>query len=357
MLTTSEPAGVPVAELATWLPLRRWQEALRAAGTHQQREDWIVSGRDAVAAALTSATLRVAPPPDRRGPAAELLARMARFSNGAEHERRRRLLVQLMPPAAELAPAVAASAREYLARQPAEFDLMPLARSLPAEVLAAAMGLPPDEAVRAASLTGLLCDGVTPRLPARQGSADEGEQAGLLDADGAADGLLALLAAAGLADGGSDELAAAASILFQARDATAGLIGLAVLANTVLSDTVLPDTVLTPAEQVERVLRQDAPVQNTRRIAAAETPVGTAVLPAGAPVWIFVATAECGDPVPATFGTGPHGCPGAAQATMIAREVVTVLESQGWRPVAGQQVDWEPRPNVRVPRRLMVARP
>ena len=52
MLTTSEPAGVPVAELATWLPLRRWQEALRAAGTHQQREDWIVSGRDAVAAAL-----------------------------------------------------------------------------------------------------------------------------------------------------------------------------------------------------------------------------------------------------------------------------------------------------------------
>ncbi len=348
MLTTSEPAGVPVAKLATWLPLRRWQDALRAAGTHQQGEDWIVSGAAAVATALASATLRVAPPPSRPGPAAELLARMARFSNGAEHELRRRLLVQLMPPAAELAPAVAASAREYLARQPAEFDLMPMARSLPAEVLAAAMGLPPDDAARAASLTGLLCDGVTPRLPARQGSAKEGEHA----ADGAAAGLLALLAAAGLADGGSDELAAAASILFQARDATAGLIGLAVLANTALTDAGL-----TPAERVEQVLRQDAPVQNTRRIAAEETPLGAAVLPAGAPVWIFLATAECGDPVPATFGTGPHGCPGAAQATTIAREIVTVLDRQGWRPVAGQQIDWEPRPNVRVPRRLIVARP
>jgi cytochrome P450 len=355
MLTTSEPAGLPVAELATWLPLRRWHDALRAAGTHRQGDDWIVSGRDPVAVTLNSASLRVAPPPGRPGPAAGLLARMARFSNGAEHEHRRRLLVQLMPSAAELAPAVAASARAYLTRQPAEIDLMPMARSLPAEVLATAMGLPPDEAVRAASLTGLLCDGVTPRLPPDQGSAGQGHAAGgLVDADRAAAGLLALLAAAGLAGSGSagDMAAAAASILFQARDATAGLIGLAMLANAGLADAGL-----TPGERVERVLRQDAPVQNTRRIATEETPVDGAVLPAGAPVWIFVATAECGDPVPATFGTGPHGCPGAAQATTIAREIVTVLDSQGWRPVAGQQIDWEPRPNVRVPRRLIVARP
>jgi hypothetical protein len=61
--------------------------------------------------------------------------------------------------------------------------------------------------------------------------------------------------------------------------------------------------------------------------------------------------------MPATFGAGPHGCPGAAHASAIAGQVVTVLRDDGWRPVTGQRVEYEPRPNIRMPVRVLVTRP
>ena len=64
-----------------------------------------------------------------------------------------------------------------------------------------------------------------------------------------------------------------------------------------------------------------------------------------------------GDGRPATFGSGPHGCPGAAHATTIARQVVAVLAAEGWRPAPGQRIELERRPNVRVPVRILVTRP
>jgi cytochrome P450 len=237
--------------------------------------------------------------------------------------------------------AAGARANDYLRRRTAAFDIMPMARQLPAAVLAQALGLPAAAAERAGTLTGVLCDAVTPSLRPREGTRSAGDAAAVELAGVLADGL-------GRHD--TDRVTAAISILFQAREATAALIGLTVLAGR--GGSTAP-----AAQRVDDVLRHDAPVQCTRRTAVRDTSVGAAQIPVGAAVWIFVATAEHGDGRPATFGSGPHGCPGAAHASAIARQVATVLTAEGWRPAPGQRIEFEPRPNVRVPVRVLVTRP
>jgi cytochrome P450 len=345
-MRTSLPPGDladrPLEELTISAPPARWHGPLQELGPHCRDGNWVVTGPLDVEAALGSAALSVAPAAGRGGPAAGLLARMARFSDGAEHDRRRDLLVSMLPPVPKVAAAAGARANDYLRRRTAAFDIMPMARLLPAEVLGLSLGLPPAAAERAAALTGTLCDAVTPALRPGTGTGSAGDAAAVA---------LAGVLADGLGSGEDDRITAAISMLFQARDATAGLIGAAVLAGRG-DDTAVP-----AAQRIDEVLRHDAPVQCTRRTAVRDTAVGAARIPAGAPVWIFVATAERGAGRPATFGSGPHGCPGAAHATAIARQVVAVVLADGWRPVPGQQIELEPRPNIRVPSRVLVARP
>jgi cytochrome P450 len=356
-------AGLSVGELATSTAPDRWHGPLQALGTHCRDGAWVVSGARAVSAALASPALCVPALTEADGPAADLLARMARFCDGPDHRRRRELVTRLLPPVTDVARSAGARANDYLLRRAATFDIMPMARTLPAEVLARALGLQPAEAARAAILTGLLCDAVTPALQPRP--------AGPGPADAAAAELCALLRRLGrparparpgragrpgrpglLGSQDDDQVAAAASILFQARDATAALIGSAILARSGAGQQQR-----SPSQRVEHILRHEAPVQCTRRTATSDVHIGDAVIPAGAPVWVFVATAERGAALPATFGTGPHGCPGAAHATAIARQVVAVVDAEGWRPVPGQRTDFEPRPNIRIPGRVLVARP
>lgn len=345
-MRTSIPPGdladCPVEELTVSAPSARWHGPLQELGPHCRDGSWVVAGPRDVEAALGSAALSVVPAAGNGGPAAELIASMARFSDGAEHSRRRDLLVSMLPPVPRVAAAAGARGGDYLRRLPAAFDIMPMARQLPAEVLALSLGLSPAAADRAATLTGILCDAVTPALRPREGTEGAGDPAAVALAGVVADGL-------GTSD--TDRITAAISLLFQARDATAALIGTTVLAGRG-DDTAVP-----AARRIDDVLRHDAPVQCTRRTAIRDTSVGAARIPAGAPMWIFVATAERGGGRPATFGSGPHGCPGAAHATAIARQVVAVLLAGGWRPVPGQRVELEPRPNLRVPARVLVARP
>jgi cytochrome P450 len=333
-------ADIPIEQIATSSAPDRWHGPLRQAGTHCRDGAWVVAGPRDVAAALAAPELTVAPPagPDR--PAARLLASMARFSDGPDHRRRRELVASMLPPVPRVSRTAGVRTNDYLRRRNATFDVMPLARQLPAEVLAGALGLAPSDAARAATLTGLLCDAVTPSLTPREGTAVMG--------DDAASQLTALMAGRWGQD--TERATAAISILFQARDATAGLIGTALLADGRAGSAV------SPAQQVDQVLRHDAPVQCTRRTARTDVPIGDAVIPAGAPVWIFLATAERGSAIPATFGSGPHGCPGAAHASAIARQMVAVLAAEGWHPVAGQRIELEPRPNIRVPARVQVTR-
>ncbi len=314
-------------------------------GTHCRGGAWVVSGPREVAAALASSALSVAPASGQAGAGAatELVATMARFSDGQDHWRRRALVTELLPPVAAVIRATGARANDYLRRRASTFDIMPMARLLPAEVLARGLGLPSADADRAAVLVGMLCDAVTPALLPRPLQPE--------DADAAAQELGALFGTR-LRTSNHERIAAAISILFQARDATAALVG-----TTVLSGSGARQHRLLPGQRVEQVLRQDAPVQCTRRTAMTDTVIGDTAVPAGSAVWIFVATAERGSGMPATFGTGPHGCPGAALATAIARQVVAVLDAEGWRPAAGQCVEYEPRPNLRVPVRVLVTRP
>jgi cytochrome P450 len=347
-------ADVPIEQIATSAAPDRWHPALRQAGTHCRDGSWVVAGARDVAASLASPALTVAAVPGQNGPgadgsAARLLASMARFADGPDHRRRRELVTSLLPPVPRVARTAAVRTNDYLNRRNAAFDIMPLARRLPAEVLAGALGLAQAEAARAAALTGMLCDAVTPTLVPREGTAAVG--------DGAAVQLTTLMAGRWGQD--DERITAAASILFQARDATAALIGSAVLADGRAGAGQrgrVPGSGPSAAQRVEYVLRHEAPVQCTRRTALTEVQIGDAKIPAGAPVWIFVATAERGSGLPATFGSGPHGCPGAAHASAIARQVVTVLAAEGWRPVAGQRIDLEPRPSLRVPARVLVAR-
>ncbi len=337
-------AELPVEEIATSAVPDRWHGPLQSMGTHQRDGAWVVSGHREVAAALASPALSVAPADaTARGSAAELVMRMARFSDGENHRRRRAITAGLLPPVAGIVRITADRLHDYLLRRTSAFDVMPMARQLPAEVLARGLGLNAAEADRAAILTGELCGALTPALQPRTlppGAADT------------AAAELEALFAGHLRDAGPERVAAAISILFQARDATAALIGSAVLAGS--SDG---RHLRSPAQRVDQVLRHDAPVQCTRRTALADTAIAHTTVPAGSSVWIFLATAEQGSGMPATFGSGPHGCPGAAHATAIARQVVTVIDAEGWRPVSAQRVDYEPRPNIRVPVRVLVARP
>jgi cytochrome P450 len=58
---------------------------------------------------------------------------------------------------------------------------------------------------------------------------------------------------------------------------------------------------------------------------------------------------------PMAFGRGAHACPGAAQATALAHGVVEAFTTGGWR-VTGPPVQWEPRPNLRMPAQVLMER-
>lgn len=338
---------VPAPALATCDHLAEQHAGLRNRGVHHRDGGWIAGRPADVAAALTLPTLIAAAgvladgPP--AGEARALQARMARFSDGPRHTRRRELLEQLMPAVAGLRTEAAQRTGSALQDSAGTFDVMPLARTVPVVVLAAALGVPAADLGRVALLTGRLCDalapwsGVPPVEP--------------IDGDQAAGQLAALLAPVGPWD--EEQVAAAVGLLFQARDATAALVGAALLADHALVDRGTAGR--NPVAGVEWALRNDAPVQCTRRIAAGEVPLGGVVVPRGAPVWVVLAAAEQGPPLrPATFGAGPHSCPGAEHAVALAIGVLSALSSNGWRLVAGQHVRHEPRPNLRMPSAVLV---
>ncbi len=388
--------AVSTAGLARYLPLR-------GQPVHQRAGEWVVTRPDDVDAVLASGAMTVAPVGEPAGAARQLQARMARFSDGAVHARRRTLAEALVPAAAVAERAAWTMTAQTMTGWRGRPDAMDLAWRVPVAVLASALGVPSAAVDQVVGLTGQLCDTLAPRTGAGPPPGPAGPAA---DGDAAATALLAALAAAAAvatpaeatpaeatpgmvattsepatppdrtsssaleassapvacaapavgpaqpAPATAGERAvAAASILFQARDATAGLIGLAL---TIAAGHPLA----TAADLVDRALRDDPPVQCTRRTATAPATIGEVTIPAGAAVRVLLATADRGRPwTPATFGRGPHGCPGRLLATALARGVVGAILGAGWRPVPGPDPGYEPRPNLRIPVSVPIERP
>jgi cytochrome P450 len=160
----------------------------------------------------------------------------------------------------------------------------------------------------------------------------------------------ALVAACG---GVPDELAAARiGLLVQACDATAALVGLAVLA----ADAAGWDS---PEDLITEVLRHGSPVRVTRRVAADGTPVVVDLAAANRDPAVF-ADPDQFRPGRADghrhlgFGAGRHRCPGDAHALALVAGVLDAL--RGCR-VLTPNPDLEPSPNLRIPTTLLVVTP
>jgi cytochrome P450 len=310
---------------------------LRGQPVHQRAGEWVGARPDDVKAVLASGALTVALAGEPDGAARRLQARMARFTDGPFHAPRRTLAEALLPAPADAQRVAWSMTSATMAGWRGRCDAMDLAWRVPVAVLGSALGVPSADIDTVVSLSGQLCDALAPRTRAWPG---RGRRSPAADGDAAATALATVLAKSA---GAGECAVAAASILFQARDATAGLIGLAVSA-------AAGQPQATAADLVELVLRSDPPVQSTRRTAAAQATIGGVAIPAGGQLRVLLATADSGEPGrPATFGRGPHACPGRLVATALARGVVGAVLGGGWRPVPGQSASYQPRPNLRIP--------
>ena len=283
---------------------------------------------------LESGAWLVVPPGVADQRAQALLARTARFSEGREHRGRRAAAQALMPgPAGARETARILTARAVAGAGPL-LDAMPVARHVPVAALAGCLGIPGDTCDRVAALVGRLCDASAPSLLPRP----PGDGLGNVPAE------LAAVSAAACGSPSAGE--AAVGLMFQARDATAGLVGSALLR---AGDPGGPGGPGHPERTVEETLRRDSPVQATTRVRA-----GSGDPPVTA--WVILATGDAAPGIAATFGRGRHACPGHAVAAALACGVLDAFGEAGWQAVPGQSVGYEPRPNLRVPHQVLLAR-
>jgi cytochrome P450 len=259
----------------------------------------------------------VIPPVPTGGPAVGirwLRRSVARFSDGAEHDRRRRQVTDLLHAVAPAELRRLAAERTRTALDDAggrPLDLMArVARVVPIEVLIATLAMPPVPVETVAVIA-------TAYQPT--GGAEE-------PADEAVSQLVE--AWGGVPD---ETTSARIALLVQAYDATAGLVGNAALAMLRADDDRPVDAI------VAETSLHDPPVRMTRR-SASDT--GTIV---------ELDLAASGFP----FGSGPHRCPGRDHATAIA---TGILESVRGCRLLSQRIDYHQSAALRVPVELVVAR-
>lgn len=281
---------------------------------------WIVAHADTVAAVLTHPDCRVRPvhepvPAAIAGPAGDVFGALMRMNDGKRH----------VGPRAALLPRIAAwSAAETASRVAAGMltetldaaALTAYAFNVPVRTIASLLGCADAQLPEIADLVGRFVAGIAP-----QAAPDR-----VVAAHAAATALLALL------DTLDDAMTAnLLGLLSQTYEATAGLIGNAIVAR--LRGDTRPAQAL-----VDAVLRDDPPVQNTRRFTAQPVDIGGMRIDAGQTILLVLAAAR------RPFGQGGHECPGQALARTIATQALSHL---GELP----EVDWHyrPSPNGRLP--------
>lgn len=326
---------------------------------------WIASSAAAVTAALTRDDLcRVRPAAEpvpralQGSPAGEIFARLVRQTDGQD----RCPLKQAV--SATLASVAGSTAAQESHRQAKALaaDIEPganpgavssFAFDLPAYVVLSLLGVPADLLAEAARWAGAFAGCLAPA--ASPGQIDEGKAAAgqllfllrsLLGAPEADHSLLAILSREARRFGREDPdvvVANAAGFLFQAYEATAGLIG-----NSLLALATQPGIRERAGGGLLRVVQEiqrfDPPIQNTRRFLAGPGTIAGREMQEGDVLLVVVAAANR-DPVvnphpdrfdltrknrrTFTFGAGPHACPGEALATTIAATGVEQLLRSG----------------------------
>jgi cytochrome P450 len=286
-----------------------------------------ISDGTAVAAILADPSYVVPPAPavpeTETGTLAWLRSLVARFCDGDLHDRRRALVEREL---SEIDPDRLRSAAAGLTGQALAglasgepFDAMILARRIPLGVLAGELGLAADTVHGAVDAVITAAAGYP--NPDAAGPGTDASVAHLAEAFAAAGGL-------GPDDG--ELLANRIGLLMQTCDATAGLIGNALIQAFVVGDT---DSVPASSELVADTIDDDPPVLRTRRLG----PDGEA---------ITLDISGC------TFGAGRRPCPGADQAVALAVGVLDALLPAC--ELADQQIDYVPSPNLRIPAKLEI---
>jgi cytochrome P450 len=186
----------------------------------------------------------------------------------------------------------------------------------------------------------------------------------------AGDGLVATLSREARRAGREDPEAVAANavgFLFQAHEATAGLIGntlRALALRPALAAAARRDPALLEGV-VQEVLRHDPPVQNTRRFVARSGAVAGREMREGDAILVVLAAANrdpAANPHPErfdagraerrsfTFGGGAHACPGEALAATIAQAGVEAWLEGGLDLAAlAGPVGYRASANLRIP--------
>jgi cytochrome P450 len=312
---------------------------------------WVAAGAEAVTGVLTSPLCRVRPPAEPvprallGSPAAEIFRDLARMNDGPRHGELRQAAASSL--GALDASRAEAPSRDWARRltagmggPPAPRQVTGLAFQLPSYVIGDLLGVPAD---RLPQLAGWVSDFVVALAP---GAAPERLERG----KEAAGLLLELLRMEG------EPGAVAANrigFLMQAHDATAGLIGNALLALATRPEIRPQAASPTGLRQIlQHVLRFDPPIQNTRRFVAEDGLVAGQPMRAGDAILAVLAAAnrDSASRHLFTFGIGPHACPGEALATTIAQAGVESLLAAGV-DLEGLAGDFFFRPlaNARIP--------
>jgi len=316
---------------------------------------WRITRHADVVAALTDPRLIVPPPVSATGgPLERLRAQVSRFSNGPAHAQRRSAAVAALAPLDPAALQAAAAQRmDAVLAGGGRIDLTPRLRTIPVSILAEALGVKPE-------LSPLATRSVIAIAAAYQpGAAPEAVAA----ADQAVIWLSAVLAESRDAAVGSGELSGVAvvwtTLLVQACDATAGLIGNALVR---IMEGGWRDVPV--AAVLRETLRHDPPVRATVRVAAADAEVGGQPIAAGETLLLDLAAANRDPEVfrdpgrftpdrpetaALTFGTGLRPCPADRLATALAAGAVEAA-----RYCESAAVEYGPAGNLRIPRRLEV---
>jgi cytochrome P450 len=337
----------------------------------------LVAARTAdVAAVLSSDLLRVRPPAEpvpraiAGGAAGEVFGRLVRMTDGAAQTAGTRAVREAL---ASVDPRAAGQvAHGRAARLAAALDLarrperaMEVAWHVPVRTMADLVGLAPDDSDAASERTRVLVGGFAAGATAEDAAASASAATFLGGAltGGGLHGALARAAAAGGLDA-AFVAANAVGLLSQTLEATAGLVGNALVA---LARTPgLGRAVRSGGGDalVREVMRHDPPVQNTRRFAAAAGPVADVSVAEGDAILVVLAApgrdpARYDDPdafrldrpprrAPA-FGDGRHGCPGDALAQALAAGCLEALLDAGLATEALVLARYRPSPNVRIP--------